>query len=84
MSNTSVDVFINQEPFGTWTLDYSPTHDQRNEVRKAIRTKITELNKDESLEKIRDTITVVFSELIVCESLEELIQGITESIENNY
>lgn len=82
--NYTVVVLRNDEVFGTWVLDFNPNHEQRVTIKHAIRAKIEEMNADESMDEITDTFVVNFEEQLCCDTLGELIQGITDSIENEY
>ena len=75
----SVVVMLNNEVWGTWTLEKKPDHLQEIELRRLIAATV------EESEDIDDDSEywVEFSSNVECDSFNEVLDGIKESIEND-
>jgi len=77
MKNTIV-VLINNEVWGTWTVNNEISSAQKTELSRSIRQAL----KDSSFPDY--SYHVDFIENIDCDSISEVIEGITESIHDQF
>ncbi len=75
----TVIVLCNGDVYGVWVLpaDFSLRIAQKNDLRHIIKEKVKAMDTE-------DVFTVHFDESFQSDSLEELTEGILESIENSY
>ena len=75
-----VTVLLNGEVWGTWTLPSKLMPDQETELRKLFKHAV----KCYAGLQLNDVLTVEFLENIECDSFSELMEGIKESLDNEF